>query len=257
MANQIKVDGTTEQSIRRFLDELKERLLLGTLTWGWALPRLQAVSDGIEFVPSFDGEVRIAPRRTRAQKRQQWFERWYRDLGFEINVPVPNVSAGQIKRKEMEDKKLFYCPATSEMAYDAYMCAVGQDEHWTVTHEGRNKIKWETAEQGYWFWAEVADDCPRTSRSWNDLSGSIRLLSLEEYVIVWHAHKAQTKKLLDLRTWIWLRTRYRFDEKTLLGALSADECGGSVCVDLCHPGDLSIASSGGGGRLAEVVKSVA
>ncbi len=254
MANQINVNETAEKAINRFIDDLKGRLLGGNPNWEWALPRLQAVSEGREFVPATDEPTRSVPRVTRAQKRRDRMAKWYKGLGFEIDVPVPAVSNGKYKKKEMEGKRLFYRPATSEMSYDAFMCAVGQSDHWTVTHEDRNRIKWEAAEQGYWFWAEVQNDCPRNNTSWNDLSGSIRLLCLEEYVIVWHAHKAQTKILLDHNTWTWLRTRYQYSE-VVLSALYAFGCLGWVSVNRAHPVHLSRAFDGAGGRSAEVIKS--
>jgi hypothetical protein len=254
--NMVNRSDSEKLSIYNILRDVERRLLESDqIPLDWAVPRLQAVGEGREFVPS-ETDARVPPRRTRAEKRRQWFETWYHKLGFTgTAVPMPSVSNGEFKRKEAAGKKLFYRPPTSEISYDAFMSAVGQATHWTVVHNDRHKIVWEAAETGYWFWAEVADDCPRIRMSWNNLF-PLGLLSLEEYFFVWHAHKAQTKKLLDRRTWTMLRTRYKYYENAL-GALNAGGCVGGVGVYYGHPDYLSCAYDDEGGRLAEVDKIVA
>ncbi|MDP2631161.1 MAG: hypothetical protein Q8P30_00130 [Candidatus Uhrbacteria bacterium] len=216
----------------------------------------QKVSEGHPFETS----VKKAPqKRNLAEERCAWFQRWYNELGFEIEVPVPTIGGKAVSNREFDrraklGKSLFYRPATSEVSYEAFMIAVGQEDHWTVNDEAeREKVGWELTEQGYWFWAEVRDSCPRLKTSWNTLTKKITLLSLEEYVIVWYAHKAETSEMLDQATWTWLRTRYRTNSGS--GALDAYGSSGRVGVVLGNgPVCLSVDYDNGGGRAAEVVK---
>ena len=131
------------------------------------------------------------------------------------------------------------------------MKAVGQSEHWTLTDEGdRKKIEWAPAKAGYWFWAEVAQNCPCLGTSWNKLvqEQKLNLLSLEEYVIVWWAHKVVSSTMLDIKTWSWLRTRFGSS------ALYADEYFGRVNVRRWLAVALADSYGGEGGRAAEVVQ---
>jgi hypothetical protein len=209
----------------------------------------QRVSEG-----RLDGEVASAkvqlPKRDLADKQRQWFEDWYRKLGFAITVPKPAVSNREFARRTKLGQFLVFRPSALSMTYHGFMAAVGQaSSHWTITHDDRHKIVWEPTEVGYWFWAEVAADCPRLRTTWNSLNQAIHLLSLEEYVIVWHAYKAKTGQMLDLRTWSWLRTRFG------AGALLADGYNGRVGVHGYVAEALSIPHDNGGGRAAEVVKN--
>lgn len=186
-----------------------------------------------------------------ATNRRNWFMDWYYKLGFSLQIPVPPVPDEEYKRRQAMNQDLFYRPPTSEVSYEALMKAVGQDEHWTVVDESdRKKIVWEPAQTGYWFWAEVAQECPRLGTSWNKLTKEQRLnlLSLEEYALVWWVHKAATSVMLDNRTWSWLRTRFGPN------ALDASGCLGRVRVCRCHVGGLADPFDFGGGRCAEVVK---
>ena len=170
------------------------------------------------------------------------------------DVQKPNVSNQEFYWRKKLGQALFYRPATSEVSYEALMIAFGQQDHWTVTNEAdRAKIIWEPAPEGYWFWAEINPHCPRIGKIWDMLTVSIRLLSLEEYVIVWHAHKALTGKLLDDTTWNWTRTRFMTDRGS--GALTVLEYEGRVCVDARGPKDLAFDFAGGGGRSSEVVNT--
>jgi hypothetical protein len=186
-----------------------------------------------------------------ATARHDWMQNWYRELGFTVSVPFPPFSDEEYKSHKELGQELFYRPSTSKVSYNALMKALGQDGHWTVTdNDDRKKIAWEQATTGYWFWAEVAQDCPRLGTSWNKLTKEqkLNLLSLEEYVIVWWAHKAETNAMLDTNTWSWLRTRFG------AGVLNADGYFGRVFVDGWGAGGLADSYVNGGGRAAEVVQ---
>ena len=224
------------------------------------LPKLERDRGVYEAVRSLFQQVsegRLAPKpdlktdkrkSSFAEERRQRFEHWYHSIGFSVTVPKPNVSNREFARRLKLGQSLFYRPDSAGMTYEGFMAAVGQGNHWTVTNEAdRAKIGWDSASAGYWFWAEVPEDCPRLRTSWNDLSQAVNLLSLEEYVIVWHAHKAETDKMLDRRFWTWLRTRFG------QGALDAGECGGRVRVRRGGPESLAVSDGFVGGRAAEVV----
>lgn len=186
-----------------------------------------------------------------ATARRYWFQNWYRELGLTVSVPFPPVSDEEFNRRKELGQALFYRPPTSEVSYEAFMSAVGQGEHWTVADESdRKKIVREPTEKGYWFWAEVGENCPRLGTSWNTLVGEqkLNLLSLEEYVIVWWAQKADIITMLDISTWSWLRTRFG------RGALDAREYCGRVDVRRWNARRLACSYGNAGGRLAEVVK---
>jgi len=190
----------------------------------------------------------------KAELRRIQIDDWFRGLGFKITVPVSNVANDEIDRRGKAGQALFYRPASSQVSYETFMAASGQDRHWTVTTErDREKVGWEPAAVGYWYWAEVQGVCPRPLTARIKLPTDLataRLLALEEYVIVWHAHHAATNQKLDLRTWSWLRTRFgRF-------VLGAHECDGVVDIFRGGIRRRSIPRVLGGLRASEVVTNV-
>ncbi|MEK7516280.1 MAG: hypothetical protein AAB562_01655 [Patescibacteria group bacterium] len=241
-----------ELAVRRQADEVVRRVLDGSLEFEVISPRMQAIIEGREPTSAAMSGERAkehSKKRDFAKDRREWFEQWYRTLGFAIAPPLPRVSDREFARRRKLGQSLFYRPSSAGMSYEGFMAAVGQYSHWTVKDEAnRVKVGWEPASAGYWFWAEVSEDCPRLRTSWNDLSQATNLLSLEEYVVVWHAHKAETDKVLDRRFWTWLCTRFG------QGALRADEFDAGVRVHRWYdPGDLAVPYDGGGGRAVEVV----
>lgn len=242
------VSDEQELEIRRMCDTLKDRALTGPVDWGRAKPIVQFLIEG----GTIDG---VAPnaqpgtkKRDLAEDHRKRFEDWYRSLGFAIIVPRPNFSNRAIAKRRANGQDLVFRPATKDVSYEAFMTLNGQGNHWTVTNAAaRAKIGWEPTAVGYWFWADVQDDCPRLGTSWNDLSVQTKLLSLEEDVIVWHATKAMSNRILDVRTWCWLRTRFG------PGALRADGFDGCVGVDRISAERLSVSYDCGGGRAADVV----
>ena len=187
-------------------------------------------------------------------ERMRWFKDWYKTLGFDIEIPTPDISPDEIHRRSKLEipQALFYRPATKEMSYEDFMKAVKQGNDWTVTKQSDHAkmIGWEPTETGSWFWAEVSESCPRIGTSGNDLTASIRLLSLEEYVILWHATKALTGTILDRDTSTYLRTT-RFGSGTLdaSGIIDAVGVGGRDAAG------LAVAYENEGGRASEVVKA--
>lgn len=237
--------------------------------------RDRAVFDRLRAVCREIGEG-VAPgtapgtkKRDLAEVYRAWFEAWYRILGFSVTVPRPNVTNREFARRAKKHQELRYEPAASDVPYEAFMRAVGQGDHWTVTDEGeRAKIVWEPATTGYWYWADAQDDCPRLGTTWNDLMRAIKLLSLEEFVKHWHATKAGAflkelsarqsaagrgkamtvaGRMLDVRTWCWLRTRFG---QSALYAYAVD---GRVNVYGHSADSLSLPDGHGGGRAADVV----
>lgn len=206
-------------------------------------------------------EERQGPERDMAEERRVAMEAFYRGIGINITIPKPQVTSNrEYRRRRDRGQELFFRLASSVLSYADFMIAVGQAGHWTVTHEDRNRIKWEDAAEGYWFWAEVQTNCPRLRTPWNTLMRTLkRLMSLEEYIIVWWERR-QVGVILDGPTWSWVRNRYNFaneGEPERLGALGVNEYGGGVVVDGHGPGSLGVSSDGVGGRSAEVEKVAA
>lgn len=249
-----------ELAIRRLCHRIVDGVRGGAIPYDLTHDRLVAIAEGREEgAPTpVRGASEHAPKHNLAEERQQAMERFYHELGLDgFEIPLPTmggkrVSNREIGRRAQAGQALFYRPATSDVSYEAFMQAVGQGDHWTVTDEDeRAKITWEPAETGYWFWAEIQDSCPRTGTCWNDLTSEHTLLCLEEYMIVWHVMRVLENVLLDRPTWCWLRTRYQTDSGS--GALNVDEYDGRVIVCRSGPGDLSIDFVNAGGRVSEVV----
>lgn len=151
-----------------------------------------------------------------ATARRDWFQNWYRKLGFNITVPFPPVSDPEFRRRKGLGQAIFYRPATLEVSYEALMQVFGEGNHWTIKdNDNRQKIKWEPTLTGYWFWAEVAQDCPRINTSWYNFGEEqmVNLVSIEEYAIIFLITKAETSVSIDVETASWLRTR--FDQEVL------------------------------------------
>lgn len=185
---------------------------------------------------------------------------WYAKLGL---TAFPLFSIADISNHEINDRRdigqaFFADPGEALLPYDVLMTAVGQPNDWTVTEYKKWKagepsvIAFEDASSPTLFWAEVSNGCPRLGTSWNTLVTSMNLLTLRQYVIVWHCHKALTNIMLDRQTWCWLRTRHN---KT--GALRAFECNGGVSVSGRDAEYLAMSWSASGGRCAEEVKTAA
>lgn len=203
-------------------------------------------------------------KRDLAEEERQWWETWYDTLGFarvfkdaEIAVRKPEVSNRAFARWQESQSGLIYVPATTREFYERFMAAVGQDNHWTVANADREGIIWdESAASGYWLKVEIAPDCPRLGTSWNMLQEDVRLLTLTEYAIAWHATKARADQMLDIRTWCWLKTRYKFADGKI-GALQVDESDGVLGVHGRWPEVLEGSHSNEGGRAGEVVPNAA
>lgn len=238
-----------ELALRRQFDEAQRHALTDPAKAEIARVVLQAIIDGTSEagVRAKTGEKDHKPKVDLAEERRAAIEDSLRKRGFEISVPKLSVSNTALKRWRREGRELFYRPSTSQVSYEAWMTTYGQANHWTVINTNdRAKIGWENASAGYWFLVEVAPACPRMKTSWNDLTASIKLLCLEEYVIAYWTHRDLTGQKLDINTWCWLRTRCG------QGALDASG-GGEVRVLRLDAGDLAIPYDGGGGRAVEVV----
>lgn len=139
------------------------------------------------------------------------FERCYFKLGFEIRASLPIVNDEEYLCLIKNNQALIYRPASSEVSYEAFMKAVGQGDHWTLNNDYEpENIEWSVVDRGYWFWADVSPDAPRCGQSresiFVDLSGGSRkLMTLEEYAIVWWTAKTSQKGVVfDQHTYTYL-----------------------------------------------------
>lgn len=197
---------------------------------------------------------KISKPRYLAEERWQWVRQLYHNLGFiKIEVPKPHVSNREIRRRAGLGQKLFYRPATAAISFKQFMIACGQPDSGVITKpEIEKKISWESVKEGYWFWAEVAPHCPRAGTSLFELKKSIKLLSLEEYVIVFYMERAESGSCIDQFTVCWLRTYFGFDQ---VDRLHVQEKFGRVKIDHADRVELSLDYShlvvNYGGRLSE------
>lgn len=206
------------------------------------------------------GDVIVNPaaekKRDLAEEERKWWEIWYRKLGFAVQKPA--ASNREFARWQKSPSGLIFVPSATREFYEQFMRAVGQGNHWTVADADREGIVWDDAQSadGYWLKVDLASDCPRLGTPWDILQKEVRLLTLPEYAIAWHAVLARTGQMLDVRTWAWLATRYKFSDGQI-GALCANEHDGQVRVLRSRPEDLGHSDDFEGGRAAEVVKSAA
>jgi len=246
------VTAEQELTVRHLCDTLITRLVAGTVPFDVArdgLVRLVEYRKPGQPIPK-RGDRKHAPKRDRAEELRAKVEANYRRLGhLAVTVPKPSASNRNFADWERSNLELNYRPADSELTYEAWMTSHGQANHWTVTNETeRAKIGWEPRAIGYWFLADVSPACPKLNTSRDDLMKAIRLLSLEEYAILYWTHRDLTGLRIDVSTWCWLRTRFGS------GALYATDYGGGICVLGIGASTLAVPSDCAGGRcVVEVV----
>lgn len=216
---------------------------------------------GLELVllqlEQITGTSREKPKFDRAHDRRVWFENWYERLGFNLPIQTPPISDEEFVWRVKKGHALFYRPSTSLISYEEFMTSVGAGEHSTVkNHSERANIGWEPTETGYWFWAEVSQKCPRMNTAWDALiaafnaTASQSLISLEEYVIVWHACiEAGDSQVIDMgNSWTWLRTRF------LKGSIIVESGVGGIHIAYYGKReDLTNPLGATGGRAVEIV----
>jgi len=222
------VTAEQELTVRHLCDTIIQRLVAGIVPFDATRDGLVALAEDrpAAEAPKAGNKVH-APKRFRAEELRAAVEANYRARGHAVTVPNLVASNRQLDAWAKAGLAPFYRAPDSEVTYAAWMTSHGQANHWTLTHDDREKIVWEPCKIGYWFLSEIAPACPRTKTSWNDLTApasGIRLLSLEEYAIVYWTHRDLTGLRIDVSTWCWLRTRYGS------GALSADDYDGVISV---------------------------
>lgn len=200
---------------------------------------------------------------TEAEALRLKVEMNYLRLGYgRMGVPKPDATNKNFRDWKQAKLGLFYRPSDTEISYSRWMISHGQGNHWTVDEEEHladedfqgPKIGWEPCVFGYWFLADVAQTCPRINRSRDGLMGAIRLLSLEEYVIVCWTTRDLSGPFIDSDgTWCWLRTSFG------AGALSAILFEGSLVISRHTASATAVPNRKGGGRIVvgEVALAVA
>jgi len=245
------VTAEQELTVRHLCDTIIQRLVAGIVPFDATRDGLVALAEDrpTAEAPKAGNKVH-APKRFRAEELRATVEANYRARGHSVTVPKLAASNRQLDSWAKAGLAPFYRAPDSEVTYAAWMTSHGQAGHWTLVHDDREQIVWEPCLIGYWFLAEVAPACKRLKTSWNDLTApasGIRLLSLEEYAIVYWTHRNLTGLRIDVSTWCWLRTRYG------LGALSAYEHDGGIIVHWLDASHLAVPYDDDGGRAVEVV----
>ncbi len=235
-----------ELQIRRQTDELLRGVLCGATDFHLASSTLQKLIAGER-------------KYDLAEERRVWFEQWYKSLRLKLDiaVPKPQVSNREMRWKQDEGFALFYRPPTSAAPYPWLMAEICQGHHWTEIPEERDirelkfppgwkpddghpLIVWEPTDTGYWFWAEIAETCPRLGEAdhtgpggWSEyqtanekrrrqrrlqLLAQVGLPSIEEYIIIWGAWYREKEIRLDITTGTYLRTNIRIPDDKVVAA---------------------------------------
>ncbi|MBI4449806.1 hypothetical protein HY634_01995 [Candidatus Uhrbacteria bacterium] len=201
---------------------------------------LALLPKGVDIPPPIVGDEEYTLRTT---------GKFLNRLEQSLIVQIPNgLLAGSVRKKSEH--------SSPSLAYDRFMVAVGQRDHWTVADEAeRQKISWDPVPEWRWRWIETPDRCPRTGTSWNALTAQLaagtpssHLPSLEEYVLAWYAVRHEHHRILDGQTYSWLRTRLG------PGALLAGADGGRVHVSRWDASFLGVAPGLDGGRASDPVE---
>lgn len=143
-------------------------------------------------------------------------EQFYKKYGFDIQVPRPAVTCEQLVGWRQDGKQIFYRPAEFLVPTSKLIPAFGHENHWTLEEGQFRKIGWEPAKDGYWFLAEAREACLRHGKTFREYEEErpegAELVSLEEYLIIWHVLKDDLQMILDSEFHTMLHTPYGMGE---------------------------------------------
>lgn len=163
--------------------------------------------------PSRPPKAKDAKPRDPVEDWREAMANFYGKYGFAVDVPRPAVSAEELEAWRVDGWELFYRPAEGEVSYEKMLCVFGHEGHSTLHPEERLHFGWEPAKEGYWFLAEAGETNPRSGKTFEDYARETpvgqRLLSLEEYAVLWHVMKDVLGVILDHGHSTLLRTRYK------------------------------------------------
>jgi len=148
---------------------------------------------------------------------RRWMEeQFYKKYGSNIQVPQPGVSCEQLAGWRQDGMQLFYRPAELSAPTSDLIPAFGHENHWTLEKDQSRKIGWEPAKEGYWFLAEARETCLRHGKTFREYEEEkpegAELVSLEEYLIIWHVLQDDLQMILDSEFHTMLRTSYGMGE---------------------------------------------
>jgi len=207
-----------------------------------------------------------APGIQKVIDRWQTIRNWFLFRGFDVKMAFPDgkkdgfvITDDEYSERIESGWELFYRPATDIVPYDALMFILGQEFHWTINKGAQRFVAWYNIKNGYWFWYQVGDQNLHlgegSHREYVEKCGSKfvvtvkRIPLLEEYVIVWHLHKAVTGQEMDLKNWIWSATLFKKRNLDLKGESGYGINVGSMNAAACFenpPSDCGL-------RLVEVI----
>ncbi|MBI5071769.1 hypothetical protein HZB93_02650 [Candidatus Falkowbacteria bacterium] len=147
---------------------------------------------------------------------RRWMEQFYKKYGFNIQVPPPGVTREQLVGWRQDGMQIFYRPSELLVPTSKLIQAFGHENHWTLEKDQVRKIGWEPAKVGYWFLAEAREACLRHGKTFKEYEEEkpegAELVSLEEYLIIWHVLKDDLQMILDSEFHTMFRTSYGIGE---------------------------------------------
>ncbi|MFH1429979.1 MAG: hypothetical protein ABIG71_00470 [Candidatus Uhrbacteria bacterium] len=200
-----------------------------------------------------------------AKDRKAFFDRFFDELGLSIQVPVPNVSDEEYAKQRNLGKELFYRPADAEFVLGTFLESASALKECMQLEASWGRIRpveflfsraggpiLEPVLDGYWYWAEAMNECPRSGTSWNDLTKAVRLLSIDEYVVAIFATAYGEQRVFDMETATMLRTRWVDEKRSGIIAMFVDNEDG-LMYEIVEDYELDTGFDEVGGRAVERV----
>lgn len=181
---------------------------------------------------------------------------FYRGLGFALEFTKPEIVDEQplaflrrYRALKAVGLELFGLPPSCLVSHEAFMEAIGREQHWTMTDAAWVSIGWNRTEEWTWFLSEVSTDCPRLNTTYPDIVRNTTLPTIEQYHALWYQTAALDGRKLDPCTVSYLATSYGNS-----GVLSASGITGSVAVGEFSAKELQESRNQTGGREITIIK---
>jgi len=215
-----------ELTLRRQCEELVRRVRAGSAPFDWeeTSRRLQEL---IVPPPKPTAEELSKLTSLRYTQMKQFYHEY---LGLEVEIPAPEVSGREMRRRKREGWELFFRAynhfAIMNKLKVLYSQELGQDLGWEMNDGFRQRILWSTRAP-YWFWYQTHDQHDDGGMLFRELSGTERYPSIEEYYIVYAFQRMIGKGTLLPATKLY--TLIRTEDDRGYNRLEAD--GGIITID--------------------------
>lgn len=208
----------------------------------------------------------VAPSARTGDPVEDWRENvgnLFLQKGFNTNVPRPAITAEELAkgRSPKGGRELIFRPDGLLVPTNRLMLASGlSKDHFVLRPAEQDRIGFSPANEGQWFWSEVAESAPRRDGSFVEFEEQApegwEVMSLEEYFLTWLIMKEFCGAILDEDEPVCLRTTYTMDGACeILQIKSHTDEGGNVdLVVRSIPRDASLPNLGV--RYRQLVPSV-